>query len=390
MFRLTHTDPSSKARAGVLQTEHGPIETPVFMPVGTQGSVKAVFGRDLEEMGTQVLLGNTYHLFLRPGMESMRLFGGLHRFMHWNGPILTDSGGFQVFSLAKLRRLEEHGVRFRSHINGEALFLGTRESIEMQVVLGSDIMMVLDECPPWPCEPGAARDAVERTVRWAADCKRHYAELKAANPDRPTKEQLLFGIVQGGSHPELRRECAERLVATGFDGYAIGGVSVGEPEDHMMAAVEYAEPYLPADKPRYAMGLGQPNQLIELVARGVDMFDCVLPTRMARHGTAYTHRGQLHLKTAAFRRDQAPLEAGCTCYTCQNFSRAYIRHLLKAQEIVGLMLVSLHNSHFYLELLREARAAIIDGSFGEFRRHFRENYRPTNAILETAEESKNE
>ena len=390
MFQLTHTDPSSKARAGVLQTEHGPIETPVFMPVGTQASVKAVMGRDLEEMGTQVLLGNTYHLFLRPGMDAMRTFGGLHQFMNWKKPILTDSGGFQVFSLAKLRRLDEHGVHFRSHINGQALFLGTRESIEMQIAMGSDIMMVLDECPPWPCEVGAARDAVERTVRWAADCKRHHAELAAAVPDRPTKNQLLFGIVQGGSHPDLRRECAERLVEIGFDGYAIGGVSVGEPEDHMYAAVDYAEPYLPADRPRYAMGLGQPHQLIELVARGVDMFDCVLPTRMARHGTAYTHQGQLHLKTAAFRLDQAPLEADCDCYACKNFTRAYIRHLLKAQEILGLMLVSLHNSHFYLRILREARAAIQAGTFAEFRRLFRENYRLNKDTLETADTVKPE
>jgi queuine tRNA-ribosyltransferase len=243
--------------------------------------------------------------------------------------------------------------------------------------MGSDIMMVLDECPPWPCEPGAARDAVERTVRWAADCKRHHADLAASLPDRPTKQQLLFAIVQGGSHAALRKDCAERLVAEGFDGYAIGGVSVGEPENEMMAAVEYAEPFLPADKPRYAMGLGQPHQLIELVARGVDMFDCVLPTRMARHGTAYVHSGQLHLKTAAFREDQRPLEEDCDCYVCRNFTRAYLRHLLKAQEIVGLMLVSLHNSHFYLRILREARAAIVGGTFADYRRTFRENYRTT-------------
>lgn len=377
-FTLTHTDPSSRARAGVLKTAHGEVRTPVFMPVGTQASVKAVFQRDLAEMGTQVLLGNTYHLFIRPGMESMRLFGGLHKFMNWQGPILTDSGGFQVFSLAKLRKLTHDGVHFRSHISGEPLFLGTKESIEMQVAMGSDIMMVLDECPPWPCEPGAARDAVERTVRWAADCKAHYPLLRAeaeAKGQLPTRDQLLFGIVQGGSHAALRKECAERLVEIGFDGYAIGGVSVGEPEHEMMAAVEMAEPSLPAHKPRYAMGLGQPHQLIELVARGVDMFDCVLPTRMARHGTAYAHEGQLHLKTAQFRHDQRPIEESCACYCCRNFTRAYLRHLLKAQEIVGLMLVSLHNSHFYLEIMREAREAIIAGTFADYRTKFRENYR---------------
>ncbi|MDE1169976.1 MAG: tRNA guanosine(34) transglycosylase Tgt [Verrucomicrobium sp.] len=374
-FELLKTDPSSRARAGILRTEHGDIPTPVFMPVGTQGSVKAVSQRDLLEMDTRILLGNTYHLFLRPGLEAMREFGGLHKFMNWPRPILTDSGGFQVFSLAKLRRLAEDGVHFRCHVSGAPHFLGTREAIAMQVTMGSDVMMVLDECPPWPCEAGAVRDAVERTVRWARDCKGHHAALMESTPDRPTKRQNLFGIVQGGSHEALRRECAERLVEIGFDGYAIGGVSVGEPEDEMMAAVEYAEPFLPADKPRYAMGLGQPHQMIEMVARGVDMFDCVLPTRMARHGTAYTRGGQLHLKNSAYRMDQGPLEAGCACYACTHFTRAYIRHLLRGQEILGLMLVSLHNSHFYLELLREARAAILDGTFEAFRRSFRETYR---------------
>ncbi|HEY8965987.1 MAG TPA: tRNA guanosine(34) transglycosylase Tgt [Candidatus Methylacidiphilales bacterium] len=384
MFQLTHTDPSSRARAGVLTTEHGVIETPVFMPVGTQGSVKAVFGRDLKEMRTQILLGNTYHLFLRPGMADMKAYGGLHKFMNWDGPILTDSGGFQVFSLAPLRKLEENGVHFRSHISGEPLFLGTRESIGMQVAIGSDIMMVLDECPPWPCEPGPAREAVERTVRWAADCKRIAAELAETETDRPTKKQHLFGIVQGGSHADLRRECAERLVEIGFDGYAIGGVSVGEPEPEMMASIEMAEPYLPAHKPRYAMGLGQPWQLVELVARGVDMFDCVLPTRMARHGTVYSRDGHFHIKTSPYRTDERPLDPECGCYACRNYTRAYIRHLLKVEEIVGLMLVSLHNSHFYLDFMREVRAAIVAGTFADYRRAFRERYRIPGAKKEAA------
>ena len=344
------------------------------MPVGTQATVKAATPRDLVEAGAQIILGNTYHLYLRPGLEAMREFGGLHRFMGWNRPILTDSGGFQVFSLAKLREMTESGVRFRSHIDGSEFFLGPRESIEMQMVLGSDIMMVLDECPPWPCSREAMESAVQRTIRWARASREASMQLRQDALTWPTTGQLLFGIVQGGSDPELRRRCAEALVEIGFDGYAIGGVSVGEPEEEMMKAVECAAPYLPVNQARYAMGLGQPDQLVELVARGVDMFDCVLPTRMARHGQAYTRQGCFCLKNAPYRLDQRPIEDGCACPACRQFTRAYVRHLLKAEEILGVILLSLHNLHFYVKLMADMRDSILENRFDAFRRDFRRNY----------------
>src|ERR1039457_5728054 len=282
MFVLLKTDPTTKARLGRLTTAHGVVETPVFMPVGTQASVKALDPRELREMGTQIILGNTYHLNLRPGLDIIRAAGGLHKFMNWEKPILTDSGGFQVFSLAKIRKIKPHGVEFRSHIDGSLSFLGPKEAMDIQRLLGSDIAMVFDECPPHDAPPKAAQEAVTRTVRWAAECR--------AQPRLPG--QAVFGIVQGGNRAALREECARALVAMDFDGYAIGGVSVGEPEHEMMKAIELTEPFLPADRPRYAMGLGTPAQLVELVARGVDMFDCVLPTRVARNGTAFTRRGR--------------------------------------------------------------------------------------------------
>jgi queuine tRNA-ribosyltransferase len=373
VFTLLKEDPSSLARLGTLTTAHGVIQTPEYMPVGTQAAVKAVMPRDLVEMGTQIILGNTYHLFLRPGMETMRQMGGLHVFSGWKGPILTDSGGFQVFSLAKLRQIKEHGVHFRSHIDGSALFLGPREAIEIQMTLGSDIMMCFDECPPWPCAEEQVREAVERTVRWAGECRDVFQERRA-QAFGPTRQQALFGIVQGSAFQALRKECAERLVEIGFDGYAIGGVSVGEPEVEMYRAAEATVPSLPKDKVRYAMGLGQPNQLVELVARGIDIFDCVLPTRVARHGTVYTREGTMILRNAEYRQAAEPLEPGCACYACQNFTRAYIRHLLKAGEILGLMLISLHNLHFYLQLMRDIREAIAGGRFEIFRREFHARY----------------
>lgn len=377
MFELIKTDDSSAARLGRLTTDHGPIDTPQFMPVGTQASVKAVSQRDLYELDTEIILGNTYHLYIRPGLEVMRQFGGLHRFMNWSRPILTDSGGFQVFSLAKLRQITEHGVWFRSHLDGTKLFLGPKEAVEIQQVLGSDIMMAFDECPPWPCPEEDVKEAVDRTVRWALECKQAKHDLECSCQSRPTQNQYLFGIVQGAAFPHLRRECAERLVDIGFDGYAIGGVSVGEPEPEMYAAVEASIPYLPTDKVRYAMGLGQPHQLVELVARGVDIFDCVLPTRVARHATVYTADGTVNLRGAQYRTDETPLENGCTCYACKNFSRAYIRHLLKAGEILGLSLVSLHNVHFYLQLMREIRTALRENRFAQFRRDFVGRYKTT-------------
>jgi len=368
-YDLIATDPSSKARAGVLHTRRGPIETPVFMPVGTQGTVKAVSPRELHELGAQIILGNTYHLHVRPGEKLIARLGGLHRFNGWDRPILTDSGGFQVFSLARLRKITEDGVHFQNHLDGTPTFIGPEQSMEIQRDLGSDIVMTFDECPPYPCEEEVASTSLDLTLRWAVRCK----EWWAAQPDE--SKPLLFGIVQGSSYPELRAKSAQELVKIGFDGYAVGGVSVGEPEPEMMAAIENAEPHLPPDRARYAMGLGTPPQMVEMVARGIDMFDCVLPTRLARNGTAFTAKGTMALKNAGYAEDPGPIEEGCTCYACANFTRAYIRHLIKAEEILGLRLVSLHNLHFYLNLMRTARRAIIEGNFAEFRRSFVAGYK---------------
>jgi queuine tRNA-ribosyltransferase len=362
-FTLLARDPSSKARRGRLVTAHGTIETPIFMPVGTQATVKCCSPDELHALDAQIILGNTYHLFVRPGMDVMASMGGLHKFMSWNGPILTDSGGFQVFSLARLRKVTEDGVHFQNHVDGSPMFLGPRESMEIQATLGSDIAMIFDECPPFPCSYDDAAASLERTLRWAAKCK------EIATPG------LKFGIVQGSSHADLRRHSAEALVQIGFDGYAVGGVSVGEPEPEMMAAVEHAEPWLPADRPRYAMGLGTPPQMVEMIARGIDMFDCVLPTRLARNGTAFTRTGTIALKNAAFTKDPGPIEDGCTCPACRTFSRGYLRHLVKAEEILGLRLITLHNLHFYLGLMAQVRGHIEVGTFAEFRREFVGNYR---------------
>ncbi len=367
MFELLSTDPSSLARRGRVTTRHGIIETPIFMPVGTQATVKAVSPDELRQLGAQVILGNTYHLFIRPGMDVIKHFGGLHRFMAWDGPILTDSGGFQVFSLAKLRKITEEGVHFQSHLDGAPCFLGPETAMEIQAALGSDICMLFDECPPYPCEYDYAAQSWARTLRWAARCK----EVQTPG--------LKCGIVQGATFPELRKESAQALVQIGFDGYAIGGVSVGEPETEMMAAVEHAVPHLPHDRPRYAMGLGTPPQMVEMVARGVDMFDCVLPTRIARNGTAFTSKGTINLKNAEFRFDDAPIEEAWEFPGCLPFSRGYLRHLVKSEEILGLRLISLHNLHFYLELMRRVRVAIEAGTFAEFRREFVAGYRPHNA-----------
>ncbi len=373
MFDLLHTDASSKARRGRLHTNHGTVETPVFMPVGTQGTVKAVSPAELRELGAQIILGNTYHLFLRPGLELFRQFGGLHEFSRWDRPILTDSGGFQVFSLARLRKISEEGVHFQSHIDGAACFIGPREAMEIQDVLGSDIAMLFDECPPYPCERDYAARSLERTLRWAARCR----EV----PTRGAK----FGIVQGSVYADLRRESAEALVALDLDGYAVGGVSVGEPEEEMLAAVEHSEPWLPAHKARYAMGLGTPPQMVEMIARGIDMFDCVLPTRVARNGTAYTARGTLNLKNACHTHAQGPIEEGCACPACREFSRAYIRHLVKSEEILGLRLITLHNLHFYLNLMRDIRSALEEGRFEGFRRNFHAGYAPAGKDGETGD-----
>src|SRR5437773_5695141 len=380
MFELLAQD--SKARRGRLTTAHGVIDTPAFTPVGTQGTVKAVTPRELRELDAQIILGNTYHLFVRPGLEVIRHFGGLHRFMNWNGPILTDSGGYQIFSLAKLRKITEEGVHFQNHIDGTLAFISPEIAMEIQTVLGSDIAMVLDECPPWPCDYDYAARSMEMTVRWAQRCKRSVeagvspaTSNNAAGTAAATEGQLLFGIVQGATFPELRKKSAQASVEIGFDGYAIGGVSVGEPEEEIMRAVELSASFLPESKPRYAMVLGTPPQLLELIARGMDMFDCVLPTRLARNGTAFAGTGTLNLKNAEFAHDKNPIEQDCACPACQEYTRGYIRHLIKAEEILGLRLITLHNLHFYLNLMRQARTAISRGDFEAFRNYFVSRYK---------------
>jgi queuine tRNA-ribosyltransferase len=389
-FELLATDRHSKARRGRLTSAHGEIDTPAFMPVGTQGSVKGVSPRELRELHAQIVLGNTYHLFVRPGLDVIKHFGGLHNFMNWNGPILTDSGGYQIFSLANLRKITEQGVEFQNHIDGARAFISPEIAMEIQLLLGSDIAMVLDECVPYPCEHDYAAQSAEMTTRWAKRCKEwkeKNAERSTLNAQRPTSKagsinyqlstinQLLFGIVQGGSFEDLRKQSAQAIVDLDFNGYAIGGVSVGEPEDEMMRAVEWAEPLLPGNKPRYAMGLGTPPQLLELIARGLDMFDCVLPTRLARNGTAFTATGTVNLKNAEFILDKNPIEENCMCDACHQFSRGYIRHLIKAEEILGLRLITVHNLHFYLNLMNQARAEIEKGTFDQFREAFVAEYK---------------
>ena len=390
MFELLSQDRHTKARRGQLTTAHGVIDTPAFMPIGTQGSVKAVSPRELRELDAQIILGNTYHLFVRPGLDVIKHFGGLHRFMNWDGPILTDSGGYQIFSLAKLRKISEEGVHFQNHVDGTPAFISPEIAMEIQATLGSDIAMVLDECSPYPCEYDYAARSVEMTTRWAKRCKEVVAAtvpsgrtLAPLPPETAaaTTRQLLFGIVQGATFDDLRRQSAQAIVDLGFDGYAIGGVSVGEPEEEMMRAVEASEPFLPGDKPRYAMGLGRPPQLLEMIARGMDMFDCVLPTRLARNGTAFTSIGTLNLKNAEFALDKRPIEENCACPTCGEFTRGYIRHLVKAEEILGLRLITLHNLFFYLDLMKQARAEIDNGTFEQFRKSFVANYKTRDADL---------
>ena len=356
------------------------------MPVGTQGSVKGVSPRELRELNAQIILGNTYHLFVRPGLDVIKHFGGLHNFMSWDGPILTDSGGYQIFSLVKLRKITEEGVEFQNHIDGARAFISPEIAMEIQAALGSDIAMVLDECVPYPCEYDYAAKSAEMTARWAKRCKAVASAVSAEKESNPlrtahsTARQLLFGIVQGGAFENLRKQSAQAITELDFDGYAIGGGSVGEPEDEMMRAVESAEPFLPTDRPRYAMGLGTPPQMLQMIARGMDMFDCVLPTRLARNGTAFTATGTLNLKNAEFTLDKRPIEENCACDTCRQFSRGYIRHLIKAEEILGLRLITLHNLHSYLNLMSQARTEIKNGTFDQFRKAFVAEYKTRDAI----------
>jgi len=348
---------SGSARRARLSFTRGAVETPAFMPVGTYGTVKAMTPEELEGIGAQIILGNTFHLMLRPGTEIVRKHGGLHEFMHWKGPILTDSGGFQVWSLTDLRKLTEEGVRFRSPVNGDEVFLTPEASIEVQIALGSDIVMVFDECTPYPATEQQARDSMALSMRWAARCKTAHTGQDSA----------LFGIVQGGMYPDLRLESLKALVETGFDGYAIGGLSVGEPKDERHKVLDALLPQMPQDHPRYLMGVGTPEDLLEAVERGVDMFDCVMPTRNARNGHLFTSRGVVRIRNAQYREDLSPLDENCDCYTCQNYSRAYLYHLHRCNEILGARLNTIHNLAFYQNLMRGMREAIENDDFAGFK-----------------------
>ncbi|MBI3586631.1 MAG: tRNA guanosine(34) transglycosylase Tgt [Ignavibacteriales bacterium] len=360
-FKLLATD--GKARAGLIQTDHGAIETPIFMPVGTQGSVKAIEQRELKELGAQIILGNTYHLYLRPGTEIIEKAGGLHKFIGWDKPILTDSGGYQVFSLTDLRKIEEEGVTFKSHLDGSAHVFTPESVIGIQRQLGSDIVMVLDECTPYPCEFDYAFTSNALTLRWAERCKAAFEKEKPLYG----YQQALFGIVQGSVYPEVREQSAKGLVRLDFDGYAIGGLAVGEPANQMYEMTEICEAFLPAEKPRYLMGVGTPENLLESIEQGMDMFDCVLPTRNGRNAALFTRNGVMNIKNAIFKADFAPVDSECSCYTCKNFTRAYLRHLFQVKEILALQLATIHNLSFYLWLMKEARKAILEKRFSSWK-----------------------
>ena len=359
-FDLLATDGS--ARRGTLTLAHGTVETPAFMPVGTYGTVKAMSPAELKEIGAHIVLGNTFHLWLRPGLEVIAAHGGLHRFMGWDGPILTDSGGFQVFSLGELRKITEEGVKFQSPVNGDRCFLTPEESMRVQKVLNSDIVMIFDECTPYPADLPQAADSMRLSLRWAERSKRAHE----GNPN------ALFGIVQGGMHESLRDESLAGLVNIGFDGYAIGGLSVGEPKEDMLRILDYVAPQMPADKPRYLMGVGTPEDIVDAVSRGVDMFDCVMPTRNARNGWLFTRFGTVRIKNAQYRLDTRPLDEECGCYACRNFTRAYLHHLHRIGEILGARLNTIHNLYYYQELMQGIRRAIEEGRFAEFVQQFRQ------------------
>ena len=364
-YEFIKKDKNSKARRGRVHTPHGTIETPVFMPVGTQATVKAMRPEEVKELGAEIILSNTYHLYLRPGHEIVKEAGGLHKFMNWDRPILTDSGGFQVFSLGDLRKITEEGVRFSSHIDGSKHMLTPEKAIEIQQALGSDIMMAFDECAPYPADWKYVKNSLERTTRWLERCKEAWTNRE---------EQALFGIMQGGMYKDLRKQSADQIVAMDLPGYAIGGLSVGEPREMMCDVLDDCVDYLPADKPRYLMGVGSPDYLCEGVERGIDMFDCVLPPRIARHGMAMTSNGKLNIKNAKFERDFTPLDPECDCYTCRNYSRAYLRHLFKAGEMLSSTLLSHHNLHFLVKTMDNIRKSIEEDRFLEYKKEFYEKY----------------
>ncbi|KQC09609.1 MAG: queuine tRNA-ribosyltransferase [Candidatus Cloacimonas sp. SDB] len=361
MFEFELKAVSGKARAGILQTPHGEVKTPVFMPVGTRGTVKTLNPQNLIELGAEVILSNTYHLYLRPGHELIEQAGGLHQFIGWNKPILTDSGGFQVMSLKGLRKITPEGVRFQSHIDGSYHLFTPEKVIEIQNALRADIIMSFDECPPFPAPKKYIANSLQITLDWARRGKENH---------KREQDQALFGIVQGGIYEDLREECARELMKMDFPGYSIGGLAVGEPKEHMYRITEFMDSILPVNKPRYLMGVGTPMDLLMNIENGVDMFDCVMPTRNARKGSVFTRNGRLSIKSAQFKKDFRPIDAECECYTCRNFSRAYLRHLFSVDEILGMQLASIHSLHFYMELMAKARKAILAGNFSTFKQEF--------------------
>ncbi len=365
-FEITAKDSLTPARTGIVHTAHGSFETPVFMPVGTHGTVKALTPKDLEESGTEILLANAYHLYIRPGIDIIRQFGGLHRFMGWPGPILTDSGGYQVFSLSRMREISEEGATFHSHFDGREIFLTPEKVIEIQEAIGSDIAMIFDECPPPTRDKARIQKSLDLTIRWAQRAKKHHTR----------ESQALFGIVQGGTFEDLRRESLERTVEIGFDGYALGGLCVGEAKDETFAVLETVMPLMPEEKPRYLMGVGTPLDFLEAIGRGADLFDCVNPTRYGRNGAAFIATGLVVIRNAKYQKDERPVEDGCGCYTCRNFSRAYLRHLLNADEMLGPQLLSIHNVHFFVNFVKTIRQKIREGAFLEFKKNFINHFDP--------------
>lgn len=364
-YELLHVCKQTGARRGIVHTPHGDIQTPVFMPVGTQATVKSMTPEELKEVGAQIILANTYHLFLRPGHELVKEAGGLHKFMHWDRPILTDSGGFQVFSLGALRTISEEGVEFRSHLDGSKQFLSPEKAMEVENALGADIIMAFDECCPYPSTYEYTKKSMERTTRWAKRCKEAHNRKE---------EQGLFGIIQGGFYKDLRKQSAEDLIKLDFPGYAIGGISVGEPKEEFLDILNYTAPLMPENKPRYLMGVGTPDYLVEAAIAGIDMCDCVIPTRLARHGTAFTSKGKIVVRNASYERDFNPLDDECDCYTCKNYTRAYIRHLVKTNEILGIRLLSIHNIKFLTNLMDKVRIEIERDNLGSFRKEFYRKY----------------
>ena len=364
-YELLHVCKQTGARRGIVHTPHGDIQTPVFMPVGTQATVKSMTPEELKEVGAQIILANTYHLFLRPGHELVKEAGGLHKFMNWDRPILTDSGGFQVFSLGALRTISEEGVEFRSHLDGSKQFLSPEKAMEVENALGADIIMAFDECCPYPSTYEYTKKSMERTTRWAKRCKEAHSRKE---------DQGLFGIIQGGFYKDLRKQSAEDLIKLDFPGYAIGGISVGEPKDEFLDILQYTTPLMPENKPRYLMGVGTPDYLVEAAIAGIDMCDCVIPTRLARHGTAFTSKGKIVVRNAIYERDFNPLDDECDCYACRNYTRAYIRHLVKTNEILGIRLLSIHNIKFLTNLMDKVRIEIERDNLGSFRKEFYRKY----------------